>query len=109
MDAISDSHSVISAKVGLVFSLYNGNNRSPRFVLGGPAMRILVPLKPVVLVWGLLSAMILVGFIASSMLQGKNPLTVGSAVSQSKDANARSARAEQQAKRSHEAVESSSR
>jgi hypothetical protein len=71
-------------------------------------MRILVPLKPVALVWGLLSAMILVGFIASSMLQGKNPFTSGAAVSQSKDTNARSARAERQPKRSHEAVESSS-
>jgi len=72
-------------------------------------MTILVPLKPVALVWGLLSAMILVGFIASSMLQGKNPFTPGAAVSQSKGAKARSARAEQQPKRSHETVESSSR
>jgi hypothetical protein len=34
-------------------------------------MRILVPWKPVVLVWGLLSGMILVSFVASSLLQGK--------------------------------------
>jgi len=72
-------------------------------------MRILVPLKPVALVWGLLSAMILVGFIASSMLQGKNPFTPGAAVTQSKDTKTRSARTEQQPKHSHEAVESSSR
>ena len=73
-------------------------------------MRILVPLKPVALVWGLLSAMILVGFIASSMLQGKNPFTPGAAaVTQSKDAKAHSARGEHQPKRSHDAVESSSR
>jgi len=37
-------------------------------------MRILVPWKPVVLVWGLLSAMILVSFVASSVLEGKSPL-----------------------------------
>jgi hypothetical protein len=36
-------------------------------------MRILVPWKPVVLVWGLLSGMILVSFVASSVLQGKDP------------------------------------
>ncbi len=31
---------------------------------------VLIPWKPVVLVWGLLTAMILVGFTASSLLQG---------------------------------------
>lgn len=36
-------------------------------------MRILVPWKPVVLVWGLLSGMILVSFVASSLLQRKDP------------------------------------
>ena len=36
-------------------------------------MYILVPWKPVVLVWGLLSGMILVGFVASSLIEGKNP------------------------------------
>ncbi len=36
-------------------------------------MRILVPWKPVVLVWGLLSGMILVSLVASSLLQGKDP------------------------------------
>jgi hypothetical protein len=36
-------------------------------------MRILVPWKPVVLVWGLLSAMIFLGFVASSLRQGKDP------------------------------------
>lgn len=36
-------------------------------------MRILipVPLKPVVLMWALLSGMILVGFIASSLVEGR--------------------------------------
>ena len=36
-------------------------------------MRILVPWKPVVLVWGLLSAMIFLGFVASSLREGKDP------------------------------------
>jgi len=38
-------------------------------------MRILIPWKPVVLVWGLLSGMILVSFVASSLLEGKDPFT----------------------------------
>ena len=37
-------------------------------------MYILVPWKPVVLVWGLLSGMILVSFVASSLLARKEPL-----------------------------------
>jgi len=45
-------------------------------------MRILVPWKPVVLVWGLLSGMIFVGFVASSVLQGKDPFAPGTAVTQ---------------------------
>jgi hypothetical protein len=36
-------------------------------------MYILVPWRPVVLVWGLLSGMILVSFVASSLLQGRDP------------------------------------
>jgi len=36
-------------------------------------MRILVPWKPVVLAWGLLSAMIFLGFVASSLREGKDP------------------------------------
>jgi hypothetical protein len=72
-------------------------------------MRIFVPLKPVALVWGLLSGMILIGFIASSMLQGKNPFTPAAAVTQSRDAKTRSAQLPQQPKGPHEAVKSSSR
>jgi hypothetical protein len=45
-------------------------------------MYILVPWKPVVLVWGLLSAMIFVGFVASSVLQGKDPFAPGAIVTQ---------------------------
>jgi hypothetical protein len=45
-------------------------------------MQIFVPLKPVVLVWGLLSAMIFFGFVASSVLQGKDPLAPGATITQ---------------------------
>src|ERR1700733_14665740 len=38
------------------------------------AMYVLVPWKPVVLVWGLLSPMIFFGFVASSVLGRKGPL-----------------------------------
>jgi hypothetical protein len=41
---------------------------------------VLIPWKPVVLVWGLLTAMILVGFTASSLLQGKDHPTAPGAV-----------------------------
>ena len=45
-------------------------------------MLILVPWKPVVLVWGLLSGMILVGFVTSSLLEGKNPFAPGATITQ---------------------------
>jgi len=45
-------------------------------------MYILVPWKPVVVVWGLLSAMILFGFVASSALHGKDPFALGTVVTQ---------------------------
>lgn len=67
-------------------------------------MRILIPLKTVVLVWGLLSAMILVAFIASSIVQGKNPFPLGAAFTRSSHAKARSAPAKQP-ERSGKAVE----
>jgi hypothetical protein len=57
-------------------------NRKPHFVPGGSAMLILVPWKPVALVWGLLSGMILVGFVASSLLEGKNPFEPGATITQ---------------------------
>ena len=49
---------------------------------GGSAMHILVPWKPVVVVWGLLSAMIFFGFVASSVLQGKDPFAPGATIAQ---------------------------
>lgn len=72
-------------------------------------MRIIIPLKTVVLVWGLLSAMILVAFIASSMIQGKNPFPLGAAFTRSSNAKARSAPPEQRAKRPRAVGEHSGR
>ena len=50
--------SVDSSRLGkyVRFSQYNTDNREPPFVLGSSAMQILVPWKPVVIAWGLLSA-----------------------------------------------------
>jgi hypothetical protein len=36
-------------------------------------MRIIVPWKPVVIVWGLLSGLVLFGFLGSSVPKGKTP------------------------------------
>ena len=65
-------------------------------------MRILVPWKPVVLVWGLLSGMILVSFVASSLMAGKDPL----APNAKKTGVAQSA---QQPSHSHKAAQTPSR
>jgi hypothetical protein len=66
-------------------------------------MYILVPWKPVVLVWGLLSAMILFGFVASSVLQGKDPFAPGATITQPSSVKTGVARAEQP-KRSHKSA-----
>jgi hypothetical protein len=63
-------------------------------------MRILVPWKPVILVWGLLSAMIFVSFVASSVLQGKDPFAPGATISQPPSVKTGVAQAGQ-SKRSH--------
>ena len=63
-------------------------------------MLILVPWKPVVLVWGLLSGMILVSFLASSILQGKDPFAPGTII-QPPAMKAGAAQAGQQTKHSH--------
>ena len=63
-------------------------------------MYILVPWKPVVLVWGLLSGMILVGFVASSVLQGKNPFAPGATITQPSATKAGATQAGQQPKHS---------
>jgi hypothetical protein len=70
-------------------------------------MRILVPWKPVVLVWGLLSAMIFFGFVASSVLQGKDPFAPSATITQP-SAKATPAQAGQQPKHSHKAAQTPS-
>src|SRR5712692_4837057 len=79
-------------------------NRKPHFVPGGSAMLILVPWKPVVLVWGLLSGMILVSFVASSLLQGKDPFAPSATIMQPTNVKAGTAQAGQQPKHYHKAV-----
>src|ERR1700682_497724 len=74
-----DEHDVYEKGSG-VFSIIV--EPEPLFVPGGSAMYILVPWKPVVLVWGLLSAMIFFGFVASSVLQGKDPFAPGATITQ---------------------------
>ncbi len=67
-------------------------------------MHILVPWKPVVLVWGLLSGMIFFGFVASSVLEGKDPFAPGAAITQSSAVKATAAQARQQPKHPHKAA-----
>ena len=67
-------------------------------------MRILVPWKPVVLVWGLLSGMIFVGFIASSLLRGKDPFAAGATIPQPAAAKTGTAQSGQQPKHSNKAA-----
>jgi len=68
-------------------------------------MYILVPWKPVVVVWGLLSAMVLFGFVASSVLQGKDPFAPGAVVTRPQAVNGGATHAgQQQAKHAHKAA-----
>jgi hypothetical protein len=67
-------------------------------------MYILVPWKPVVLVWGLLSGMIFVSFVASSLLQGKDPFAPGATITQPPVVKTGVAQGGQQPKHSHKAV-----
>ena len=63
-------------------------------------MMILVPFKPVVLVLGLLTGLIFVGFVGSSLLEGKEPFVMDrgrarhTLVKQNHPQNAPSARVE---------------
>jgi hypothetical protein len=66
-------------------------------------MYILLPWKPVVLVWGLLSAMIFFGFVASSVLQGKDPFAPGTITRQPSSVKTGGAQAGQ-SKHSHKAA-----
>ena len=72
-------------------------------------MYILVPWKPVVLVWGLLSGMILVSFVASSVLQGKDPFAPGTTTTQPVVVKASAAQPGQQAKHPVKAAQSPGR
>jgi hypothetical protein len=71
-------------------------------------MYILIPWKPVVLVWGLLSAMIFFGFVGSSVLEGKNPFAPGATITQPSAMKATGAQAGQQAKHSRKAAQNPS-
>ena len=71
-------------------------------------MRILIPWKPVVLVWGLLSGMIFFGFVASSVLQGKDPFAPGATVTHPPAMKTGTAQAKQQPKHSQKAAQTPS-
>jgi hypothetical protein len=85
----------------LTFSQYNSGRSEALFVPGGSPMQILIPWKPVVLVWGLLSGMIFVGFVASSVIQGKDPFAPGATISQPAAAKTGTAQSGQQPKHSN--------
>jgi hypothetical protein len=72
-------------------------------------MQILVPWKPVVVVWGLLSGMILVGFVASPVLKGQDPFAPGATITHRSAVKAAAAQAGQQPKHSHKAARTPSR
>jgi hypothetical protein len=67
-------------------------------------MYILVPWKPVVLVWGLLSAMIFFGFVASSVLERKDPFAPGATITQPSAMKTGAAQAGRQPKQSQKAA-----
>jgi len=67
-------------------------------------MYILVPWKPVVLVWGLLSGMIFVSFVASSLLQGKDAFAPGATITQPAAVKMGGAQSGQQPKQSRKAA-----
>ncbi len=71
-------------------------------------MQILVPWKPVVIVWGLLSAMIFFGFVASSVLQGNDPFAPGATINQPSAMKAGAGQARQQPKHSQKTAQTPS-
>lgn len=54
--------------------------RKVPFFPGGCAMVILVPWKPIALVLGLLSALILVSYFGSALMRGKDPFAVSTGI-----------------------------
>ena len=97
-----DEHNIRKKASGV--SQYNGGNCQPLFRPRRSAMYILVPWKPVVLVWGLLSGMIFFGFVASSVLEGKDPFAPGATITQPSSVKAGVAQAGQQPKHSQKAA-----
>ena len=71
-------------------------------------MRILIPWKPVVLVWGLLSGMIFFGFVASSVLQGEDPFAPGATITQPSTMKTAPAQAAQKPKHSRKSAQAPS-
>ena len=61
-------------------------------------MMILIPFKPVVLVLGLLSGLMFVGFVGSSLLEGKEPFVMDRAQTRQTLVKQDTARATQQQK-----------
>ena len=51
-------------------------SRKLLLIPGGRLMLILIPWKPVVVVWCLLAAMLWVGYVGYSVLEGKNPFAM---------------------------------
>ena len=72
-------------------------------------MQILVPWKPVVLVWGLLSAMIFVGFVVSSLIEGKDPFAPSSTITQPSAAKTNTAQTGQQPNHSNKTARTPTR
>ena len=72
-------------------------------------MQILVPWKPVVLVWGLLSGMIFIGFVASSVLQGKDPFAPAATITQPAATKTGAAQSGQEPTHSNKAARTASR
>jgi hypothetical protein len=68
----------IPRRLDLDFWQWNESGLQAALDPEGP-MIILIPFKPFVLVLGLLSGLILVGFVGSSLLEGKEPFVMNRA------------------------------
>jgi hypothetical protein len=71
-------------------------------------MLILIPWKPVVIVWGLLSALIFIGYVESSLRKGISPFGVDSIKTTQIDARHTAAHAASQPKHTHKAATATS-
>jgi hypothetical protein len=86
---------------GLIVARWQRIHGAQQMITGGEAMLILIPWKPVVIVWGLLSAMILFGYIAGSLMKGQNPFAVYSTQTQQFSTGKSDTYAPSQQKHSH--------